>query len=73
MVKPDHKLVQEDIGTTNAINVWIIGTLAILIPFLIAILFDCDLGLPYVMGILVSGFFLATNTMLTAGLLKSSK
>ena len=58
---------------TNTVNIWIIGTNLILIPFLIAIVFDNDLALPYVMGMLVSGFFLATNTMLTAGLLESSK
>lgn len=72
--KPDHETVQNFIiGKRNSVNVWIVGMITILIPLTIGFVFDTDQGFPFVLGSVISGFYLAANSMLTAGLLESSK
>jgi len=54
-------------------NVWLLGSAMILLPFLIGIFFDKAILFAFMFGFIMIGFFVAINSTMTTGLLKSSK
>ena len=69
----DYLSVQEQVIKKTNLITMLLGAFTIFFPFLMGIVFDNDIAFPFILGMVLAGFFISTNSTMTAGLLKSSK